>query len=197
MLSSLLARARGDIDDRIAAVVFTKPEGDLRAMDVAKGPCIPVDGRKRPLVSPFEQDLGVTALHAAALLTVLTGEPSSGALEVVDRRRRSVLHLCTERLVNALVDADAEMTRLIDEDESAGQRRALPRFSAKREEYAGAWQVASKWPPKGRPMTNELLWTAKARDARAHGQPLYCWNGPSVPMIRIVSGTGLYPGRGA
>lgn len=181
-LSSLIARARRDIDDRVAAVMFTAPEKDLSAMDVAKGPCVPVGGNKRPLVSPFVQDLGVTPRHTEALLTVLTGEPAARALKVVDRRRSGVLHVCTDRFVDALVEADAELTGLVAQDEAAGQRKALPRFGARSEEYASAWQAITDWPAKARPMTNELLWTAKARQARERGQKLYCWHGPSVPM---------------
>jgi hypothetical protein len=162
--------------------MFTVPEKDLSAMDVAKGPCVPVGGRKKPLVSPFEQDLGVTPRHTAVLLTVLAGEPAAGALEVVHRRRSGVLHVCTERFVGALLEADAELTRLVDEDEAAGQRKALPRFGARREELASAWQAIADWPPKARPMTNELLWAAKAREARERGQALYCWHGSSVPL---------------
>jgi hypothetical protein len=194
-LSSWLARARGDIDDGIAAVVFTKPERDLQAMDVAKGPCVPV-GRRKPLVDPLLQDLGEVPSQTAALLTVLTGEPADGALEVVARRGKGVLHVCSERFLNAMADANEELVRLSEEDKAAGDGRDLPRFSARMEEYDRAWRAATDWPPKARSIGNGLGRMGWARIARERGQSLYCWHGRSVPLYRIVSGTGPYPGRG-
>lgn len=182
---------------RIAAVVFTKPEKDLRLMDVAKGPCVPVDGRKRPLVGPFGQAHGFRPHDTAALLTALTGEPADSAFDVIARRGKGVLYACTDRFVNALADANAELLRLADEDEAAGQGKDLPRFVAKSREYDEAWRSLTKWPDR----TPSLLqrdpaitgWAAKARE---RGHPLYCWHGRSVPMVRLVSGDGPYPGPG-
>ena len=52
-----LLRRRGELDDRITAVVFTCPEAHLERMDVATGPCVPVPGRRAPLCDPLVQDL--------------------------------------------------------------------------------------------------------------------------------------------
>jgi hypothetical protein len=197
-LSFWIARARGILDMRIAAVAFTKPEKDLRLMDVATGPCVPLEGHTRPVVGPFGQAQGFRPQDTAALLPALTGEPADGALEVIARRGRGVLHVCTARFVNALADANAELIRLADEDEAAGQGKDLPRFVAKSREYDDAWRAFTEWPARVPSLLERdpaiTGWAAKARE---RGHRLHCWHGPSVPMVRLVSGDGPYPGRGA
>jgi hypothetical protein len=180
---------------RIAAVVFSKPEKDLRLMDVAQGPCVPIEGRNRPLVDPFDQAQGFRPKDTAALLTALTGEPADAALEVVAKRGKGALHVCTDRFVNALADANAELLRLVEQDEAAGQGKDLPRFVARRREFDEAWRALTRWPSGARSLLEGAGFTGWAAQARRHGNPLYCWHGPSVPMVRIVSGTGPYPGR--
>jgi hypothetical protein len=184
-VSSWLARVRGDLDYGIAVVVFTKPERDLRLMDVDTGPCVPTGGRKRALVGPTRQDLGETPRHTAALLTALTGEAAEGALEVVARRGKGVLHVCTERFVNAMADARAELSRLAEQDKAQGADNDL--WESRMVQYDSAWRMATDWPRLVTATSHRLdrLW--EAQKARVREQPLYCWHGPTAPMYRVVS----------
>lgn len=176
----------GDLDFSIAVVVFTTRERELRCMDVATGPCVPTGGRKRSLAGLSRQDHGETPRHTAALLTALTGEPAAGALEVVARKGRGVLHVCTERFVNAMADAREELVQLAAEDQARGSRLR----DARMEQYDKAWRSATKWPRRVESTSHRLVRLDWALTARERGQPLYCWHGPSAPMYEVVTHPG-------
>lgn len=184
-VSFWLARVRGDLDFAIAVVVFTKPERDLRLMDVDTGPCVPTGGRKRALVGPTRQDLGETPRQTAALLTALTGEPAEGAFEVVAERGKGVLQICTERFVNAMADARAELSRLAEQDKTQGADSGL--WEARMAEYDSAWRMATSWPRLVTSTSHRLARLWEAQKARELEQPLYCWHGPAAPMYQVVS----------
>lgn len=187
-VSSWLARVRGDLDYSIAVVVFTKPERDLRLMDVETGPCVPTGGRKRALVGVTRQDLGETPTHTAALFTALTGESAEGVLDVVSRSGKGVLHLCTDPFVNAMADAQAELSRLWERDKAQGADSDL--WESRMVQYGSAWQMATKWPRQVVSTSHRLDRLGEAQKARERQQPLYCWHGPAVPMYEAVVWTG-------
>ncbi len=155
-------------------------------MDVATGPCVPTGGRKRALAGLSRQDLGETPRHTAALLTALTGEPAEGALEVVARQGKGVLHVCTERFAIAMADARGELVGLASEDQATGSRL----WNARMEEYDKAWRTATRWPRRVESTSHRLQrlhWGLVARD---RGHPLYCWHGPAAPMYEVVAHPG-------
>ncbi|MCF6507960.1 hypothetical protein E9549_11175 [Blastococcus sp. MG754426] len=185
-LSSWVARALGDLDSSVSVVVFTTSEREVRRMDVETGPCVAAGGRKRALAGLTRQDHGETPRHTAALLTALTGEPAAGALEVVARKGKGVLHVCTERFVNAMADAREELDQLAVEDQARGSRLR----DARMEQFDKAWRTATKWPRRVESTSHRLErlhWAVRARE-REHA--LYCWHGPSAPMYEVVAHPG-------
>ena len=151
-------------------------------MDVATGPCVSTGGRRRALAGPSRQDHGETPRHTAALLTALTGEPAAGALEVVAREGKGVLHVCTERFVNAMADAREELVQLAAEDQARGSHL----WDARMERYDEAWRSATTWPRRVESTSHRLERLHWALTARERGHPLYCWHGPSAPMYEVA-----------
>ncbi|OMQ15523.1 hypothetical protein A7K94_0208805 [Modestobacter sp. VKM Ac-2676] len=182
-LSSWTARALGDLDFSIAVVVFTAPERELRRMEVAIGPCVATGGRKRALAGLTRQDLGETPRHTAALLTALSGEAAPGALEVVAREGKGVLHVCTERFVNAMAEAREELVRLAAEDQARGTRL----WDERVEQYEQSWRTATTWPRRVESTSHRLGRLHWALTARERGHPLYCWHGPSAQTYEVVA----------
>lgn len=162
-------------------VVFTVAEKRLVAMDVATGPCVPVGGRKHALTSVHSQEGPERPEQMAAFYTVLTGEDATDALELIEERRPGRLYRCSGRFKAALVEADAELHRLADEDSDGFERR--------REELDRAWLATGVWYPGLASTQNRLFRSGTARTAAEKGQELYCWYGPSVPEYVVVSGT--------
>ncbi len=155
-------------------------------MDVTTGPCVPTGGRRRALAGPSRQDHGETPRHTAALLTALTGEPAGGALEVVAREGKGVLHVCTECFVNAIADARQQLVQLAAEDPARGSHLR----DARMERYDEAWRSATKWPRRVESTSHRLERLHWALTARERGHPLYCWHGPSAPMYEVVAQPG-------
>ncbi len=189
-LAGRLARWRGQLDHSVAVVVFTVPEKRLREMDVATGPCVPTGGRKKPLAGVLRQDGGEYPHQTAALYTALTGEPSHGALELLQQQRRGSLYVCSGAFVDAMADAHAESLTLIAEDEANGNTKEYPAFIARQNEIADEWLGVGDWPPSVVGTGNRLGRMAWAATAGQRGQRLYVWHGPRVQEYVVRSGRG-------
>jgi hypothetical protein len=178
---------RKDLDSSITAVVFTVPDARLAEMDVATGPCVPVNGARKPLCPPLDQEIGETPRQTAALYTVLTGKPSDNALIAVSRSGKGALCRFSKEFVDAMADANELLKRLDAKDEERGDD-VFSLAEAKSTEYDKAWLAAGDWPKSVVSTGNRLTRLAWADQARKLGQELYCWFGPSVSQmaVRIV-----------
>lgn len=179
-----LRRTLGYLDHSVTVVVFTVPEERLRELDVATGPCVPLPGRRRPLVGPLRQDGGEYPRHAAALYTVLTGRPAAGALHLVQQQGRGALYVCSQPFLAAMADASRLLTRLAEEDEVRGEKD-LPSFFAKRAEWDRTWLRLGDWPrdvESTAARLDRLHWAAEAGE---RGHPLYVWHGPYVETSTV------------
>lgn len=179
---------------RRAVVVFTVSDTkQLQRMDVATGPCVPRAGQKKPLQGPMSQDFGESPEQSAALYTALTGLPSVGALELVERARRGQLSVCSSAFLTAMADAGDRHLELADEDEANGNRKELPLFSAAQDDLTSAWRQAVRWPQHDHDsVRNRLGRLGLARQAHHRGQDMFFWHGPAVATHRVVSGTSPY-----
>ena len=168
---------------RTTLVVFTASDGDLSKMDLALGPCVTVSGQRRPIVSELAQDTGETPEQAAALLTVLTGEPSDGALRLISASGPAQLFACTDQFLDAMADASEQMLATKTDDD----------FVAEQDRLSDAWMGSADWPSHYVSLRNRLHRLGMARAARAKGLTLYFWFGPAVQMREAVAGPGPYP----
>lgn len=194
-LAGRVARALGRMDRSVAVVVFTVPEKRLREMDLATGPCVPTDGRKRPLAGVLRQDGGEYPEQTAALYTALTGRSADGALILLRQEGQGRLFQFSQDFVDAMADANLELIRLSEEDDRRGDKE-LTSFAQRQEAIDRAWLSLGGWPSSVVGTSNRLGRMAWAVTARDKGQPLYVWHGPRVPEYVVVSGRGPYPGRG-
>jgi hypothetical protein len=176
---------------RTTCVVFTVPEGRLSEMDVATGPCVPRDGRKRSLVSVHSQEGPETPEQTAALFRALTGRSADDVLHLIEHGARGRLYRCSEAFIDAMADANQQLVELAAEDK-ARKDRELTTFSAKRKELDDRWIAAAEWPASMKSTRNRLVRLGLARAAREKEQALYCWYGPSVPEYAVVAGRGPY-----
>ncbi|HMO10920.1 MAG TPA: hypothetical protein PKB06_05330 [Actinotalea sp.] len=176
---------------RRAAVVFTVPEKRLRELDVAVGPCVPTENRKRALVGITRQDRGETPRRTAVLFEILTSRPKSEALVLRARAGRGALYELSERFVAVLADINAELGRLADLDEANGNGATLPLFDAHLRDEAEAWSSRTyRWVLPGPARDVIIARSGWARVSLERGQRLYAWYGRYSPVYRVVSGTG-------
>jgi len=112
-------------------VVFTVPEKRLSAMDVEYGPCVPVPGRKHPLVSVHQQEGPERPDRMAALHLALTGRTSDDALQLAQDRNGGRLYRCSDRFVDAMADANELLVRLADEDRARERTQSRTRRSGR------------------------------------------------------------------
>jgi hypothetical protein len=179
----------------ITSVFFAVPERDLREMDVATGPCVPITGRSKSLCSPLLQDGGELPHHTAALFTVLTGRDADGSLELVQQSGLGRLYVCSKQFLTAMAEANAQLLALGHQDDDAGDKD-LPRFGARHDELDRAWLNATDWPPHFVGTGNRLTRLGLAAEAVRKGLPLWAWYGPAVRQFVVATGTGPYPGKG-
>jgi hypothetical protein len=173
-------------------VVLTAPENRLSAMDVATGPCVPLQGRKRSLVSVHQQEGPERLDQMAALFTALKGHPSEEALQLVEQRGEGGLYRCSDDFVDAMADANQLLVRLSDEDRTR-KDADLTTFAAQRRQFDEAWMQAAQWHASMVSTQNRLSRLGKARIAREKEEQLFCWYGPKVPEYVVVAGRGPYP----
>jgi hypothetical protein len=182
-------------DPKEICVIFTVPEKRLSAMDVATGPCVPIQGRKRSLVSVHQQEGPERPDQMAALYTALSEHPSDDVLQLVELQSEGRLYRCTDAFVNAMADANELLVRLSNEDRSRGDGD-FTTLAAQRKQFSDAWMQAAHWQASMVSTQNRLFRLGKARIAREKAQPLFCWYGPRVPEYVVVAGRGPYPGTG-
>ncbi len=174
------------MNDAVTVVVFTVPEKRLREIDVASGPCVPTEGRNRPLVTPIRQDRGEYPRHTAALYTVLTGRPWEHALELVTQQGPGFLYACTSPFVEAMADASLLLERLAAEDD-ARDDGDWPSLFAQQEAWSRDWRRVGGWPRDVKTTSHRLGRMGWAWKARERAQPLYVWHGPAVETYTAVS----------
>jgi hypothetical protein len=105
------------------------------------------------------------------------------------------LFVCRSPFVEAMAAANDELQRLSDEDEAQGDDE-LHQFTRGLDAIDAAWLTAAPWPKHYVSTRNRLaprLGLASA--ARASGEPLWCWYGPSIPQFTVMTGTGPNPGN--
>ena len=182
-----LYRALGLMDHSVAVVVFTVPAKRLGAMTVAAGPCVPVPGRKRPLVGLGRQDGGEQPEQTAALYTALTGGSPEDALRLVVREGRGRLFVCSAEFVAAMAEAKDlldELARADEQPADADRSEFVDRYS----DIDRAWLATGAWPRSVSATTHRLSRLHWAQAARDRGQHLYVWHGPAVPQYEVVAG---------
>lgn len=179
-------------DTTVVAFAATPEQAGMIVL--AEGPCVPLPGRRKPLVSPLLQDGREIPRQTATLFTVLTGQPSAGALIQVERDGRSQLSRVSEAFLDAMADECEHQLRLGEEDDAVGDK-SLTRFASRRDELDRAWLGACKWDSSLVGTGNKLGRLGTARSARLDDSPMYFWHGPPVPMRTVISGSGPYPGK--
>ncbi len=157
-------------------MVFTRPEKELRQLDVALGPCVRRAGRKRPLVGVTYQEPGEPSkfeVLAGILLSGTSGGTWGTVLESGDGR----LATFSEELVDAMAVLNRENLRRqrerpgdydwIFEPERAVVARWMPDVR---------WNIGSgNVPARAASFIATCAW---ARVSQERGQRLYCWSGP-------------------
>ena len=158
---------------RRVVVVFTRPEKDLRQLDIALGPCVRRPGRKRPFVGVTNQEPGDPS-EFEVLAGILLSRKSAGAwgtvLESGDRR----LATFSDELVEAMAALNRENLRRQGERPKdydwifEPERAVVARWMS---EASGSGNVTG--------LDASFLATyAWARISQERGQRLYCWSGP-------------------
>lgn len=158
-------------------VVFSATPEQIAELDVGLGPCVPKQGRAKPLVSPILQDNGESPEQSAALFTVLTGQPSNHALRLVSEHGPGRLFVCDTAFRDAMTE---KITAMIDMD--------LDEFAQERERLSLAWMAAAEWPPHYVSLVDRLGRLGRARQATLRSLALFHWFGPGVPMVTLTSG---------
>lgn len=175
-------------------VVFTVPEKRLTAMDIGRGPCVPLPGRKTSIVSVHQQQGPERPQQMLALYTVLTGQVRNDAMTLEAEKEVSRLYRCSEDFVAAMAAASRSLARLAEEAQATGAIDGT-RFDSMRAELDAAWLRLGNWHSAMVSTSNRLFRLGKARIAQDKGQSLFCWYGPPVPEYVVVQGTGPYPGN--
>jgi hypothetical protein len=163
-------------NDQAAIVVFTCSADEREQLDIGRGPCVPRESDRRPLVSPLHQREGDDLRQLEDLHGILgvSGEPWT----TVERAAGSSLASFSEAYQTALV-------RLAEGDLSANLKAVSDR-----------WLRESTWPRAmqlGGVQTRLATTVGPAREAMSREQQLYCWHGPAVPTFALASGpAGTY-----
>jgi hypothetical protein len=121
----------GGVTPEEICVVFSVPEKRLAEMDVATGPCVPLPGRKRPLVSVHQQVGPERPDQWSALYVALSGRSDEDALQLVEQHLYGRLSRCSDDFVTVMADANELLVRLGDEDEgreTKNRRRSWPKW---------------------------------------------------------------------
>lgn len=171
----------------VVCVVFTVPEKRLSEMDVATGPCVVLEGRKRAIRSALMQDGEETPEHMRALFTVLGGDDDlrESAMQLVAETGKGALYRCSGQFVELMRVWNQEAIRLARHDDANGDKQ-LTLFVSHREALDAAWLSATIWPSELVGTGNKLHRLSEAGLASSKSQPLYCWYGPRVPMRSVA-----------
>jgi hypothetical protein len=143
-------------------------------MDIAHGPCLPLEGRKKPLAGPFGQR-SVTEEQLKSLAEVVAADlegdcwlreasAGDGKLVIFNPKYRSALAELSRRFQNR-PKADRATLQWLDS--------ILP-------------GLVKEWSHRGGPSEFADLdigaAAGTAKSAEHHGQDLYAWFGPAVPL---------------
>jgi hypothetical protein len=156
-------------------VVFTATDRDIARMDVARGPCVPLPGRKRPLVGPFGMMVG-TPRDLEALFRISPARSNSPwALKETSGPGR--LYVFDAAFSNWLAGlSEAYQFRPKDDPKSIEWTdHVLPNLVRRwaDEIGSGEWRLPS-WNIAGA--------AGSAKSAARKQQRLYAWFGPQAPL---------------
>jgi hypothetical protein len=158
---------------RQACSIFTAKDRDIARMDVSVGPCVPMEGRKKPLAGPFGQ-LQLTVVEVAALLPIVVRDPVAGPWASETTRGHGRLVVFSDEFAAALAQLSRRyQLRPKDDPVSIEWVEAVVPKLAERWVSTG---VASNWADIGISVA-----AGTARSAENHGQKLFAWFGPKVP----------------
>jgi hypothetical protein len=166
-------------------VIFTRPERDLAKFDLALGPCIPLPGRRRPLVGVTNQDPG-NLEHLEALFALVVSESAGRPWRDTQKRERGTLATFSPAFTSALAAINREGLR-----RQAERPRDYAYMLEPDARLAERWLSATPW--------REGMLVAGVRDRVIHlcgsarvaeerGQDLYCWSGPGFSPYVLVTG---------
>ena len=173
-------------DYRRVVVVFTRPERDLAKFDIARGPCVPLPGRKRALLGPVSQDPGTFRKYEDLFALVLP-DVMDGPWADVQEVGRAALVTFSDAFTRELAKVSREVIR-----RGAERPKDVMWALEETDRLAARWLRLTSWPQGmelGGVRGQIVSVTGPARVAEDRDQRLYCWSGPGFNPYVLATGT--------
>jgi hypothetical protein len=156
-------------------VLFTASDREVARMDIRLGPCVPLQGRKKPLAGRLSQGWPEGPERLATLYEVLSGRPPQEAWSKSTLLRPGRLFVLSDAFVRKLAEIDSARVAAATDEE---RHEVL-------EEVARRWRprvhAPAEWDDR-RSQVDVLMAAWDAARAVMKSQRLYAWYGPGLSL---------------